>query len=229
MCLDAESTTVNRHGGFADHVRCHWGWAIPLPASIDAVKSGALFCGGITVFNPIIQCNVLPTERVGGIGIGGLGHMALQFLNKWGCEITAFTSSDAKHEEAMCLGAHHVVTSHDSNQLSKIAGSLDFIVCAATASLPWDAILNSLARQSRLHIVGVVQEPIPVAAFSLIGGQKSVSGSPVGSPYHQSKMIEFAARHAIATVVEEYPMSTVNDAVEHLRSGQGKVSGGFAE
>ena len=161
---------MKRHGGFANRVRCHWAWAVPLPDALDAKKSGPLFCGGITVFNPILQCGVQPTDRAGVIGIGGLGHMALQFLNKWGCEVTAFTSSDSKRDEAMKFGAHHVVNSRDAGQLQKIAGSLDFILCTANVSLPWDAIIGSLAPRGRLHLVGAVLEPIPVAAFALIGG-----------------------------------------------------------
>jgi len=222
LCLSAESTIVGRYGGFANRVRCHWAWAVPVPEALDAAKAGPLFCGGITVFNPIIECGVQPTDRVGVIGIGGLGHMALQFLNKWGCEVTAFTSSNSKRDEAMKFGAHHVVDSRDANQLRKIAGSLNFILCTANASLPWDAILGSLAPKGRLHLVGVVQEPIPVAAFTLIGGQKSISGSPVGSPYHQAQMIDFCVRHSIAPMIELLPMSEVNDALEHLRAGKAR-------
>ena len=97
LCPTAEATMIKRHGGFANRVRCHWAWAVPLPDALDAKQSGPLFCGGITVLNSILQCNVQPTDRVGVIGIGGLGHMALQFLNKWGCRVTAFTSSDSTH------------------------------------------------------------------------------------------------------------------------------------
>ncbi|MGH7992607.1 MAG: zinc-binding dehydrogenase, partial [Limisphaerales bacterium] len=202
--------------------RCHWAWAVPLPDALDSKKSGPLFCGGITVFNPIIQCDVHSTDRVGVIGIGGLGHMALQFLNKWGCEVTAFTSSDSKREEAMKFGAHHVVNSRDAAQLQKIAGSLNFILCTANATLPWDAIIASLAPKGRLHIVGAVPEPIPVAAFSLLAGQKSISGTPLGSPFNTARMLEFSTRHSIAPTIEVFPMSKVNDAMEHLRAGKAR-------
>jgi alcohol/geraniol dehydrogenase (NADP+) len=222
LCAAAEQTIVKRHGGFANRVRCHWVWAVPLPDALDAAKSGPLFCGGITVFNPILQCGVQPTDRVGVIGIGGLGHLALQFLNKWGCEVTAFTSSDSKRAEAMKFGAHHVVNSRDAAQLQKIAGSLNFILCTANVPLPWEAILGSLAPKGRLHMVGAVLEPIPVAAFSLIGGQKAISGSPLGSPFNTARMLEFCARHGIAPVIEAFPMSKVNDALERLRAGQAR-------
>lgn len=222
LCSTAEQTIVKRHGGFANRVRCHWAWAVPLPEALDSKSSGPLFCGGITVFNPIIQCNVMPTDRVGVIGIGGLGHLALQFLNKWGCDVTAFTSSDSKRDEAMKFGAHHVVNSKDANQLQKIASSLDFILCTANAALPWDAILSSLKPKGRLHIVGAVLEPIPVAAFALIGGQKSISGSPLGSPYNTARMLDFTVRHDLAPQIELFPMSKVNEALDHLRAGKAR-------
>lgn len=222
LCAAAEGTIVKRHGGFANRVRCHWAWALPLPEALDSQKSGPLFCGGITVFNPILQCQVQPTERVGVIGIGGLGHMALQFLNKWGCEVTAFTSSDSKREEAMKFGAHHVVNSRDAAQLQTIAGSLDFILCTVNVALPWDAIIGSLAPRGRLHIVGAVLEPIPVAAFSLIMAQRSISGSPLGSPFNTARMLDFSARHHISPAIELFPMSKVNEAMDHLRAGKAR-------
>jgi uncharacterized zinc-type alcohol dehydrogenase-like protein len=203
-------------------VRCHWLWATPLPEALDPIKIGPLLCGGITVFNPIVQCGVQPTHRVGVIGIGGLGHMALQFLNKWGCEVVAFTSSDSKREEALKLGAHRTVNSRDSAQMAKLAGSLDFILVTVNVPLDWPVIINALAPKGRLHVVGAVLEPIPVAAFSLIMGQKSISGSPVGSPSTMATMLAFCARHGIAPMVEKFPMSCVNEAFEHLRAGKAR-------
>jgi uncharacterized zinc-type alcohol dehydrogenase-like protein len=222
LCVNVEQTIVGRFGGFADRVRCHWLWAIPLPAAIETTKAGPLFCGGITVFNPIIQCDVQPTQRVGVIGIGGLGHMALQFLNKWGCDVVAFTSSDAKRQDAIKFGAHDTVNSLDSAQMQKLAGSLDFILVTANVTLDWAAIMNTMAPKGRLHMVGAVLEPIPVPAFTLISGQKSISGSPLGSPTTTAKMLEFCARHGIAPTIEKFPMSRVNEALDHLRAGKAR-------
>jgi uncharacterized zinc-type alcohol dehydrogenase-like protein len=222
LCVAGEQTMIGRYGGFADRIRCHWLWATPLPAAIDSVKAGPLFCGGITVFNPIVQCGVQPMDRVGVIGIGGLGHMALQFLGKWGCEVVAFTSSDSKRQEALKLGAHSVVNSRDSAEMQKLAGSLSFILVTANVTLDWPVILNALAPKGRLHFVGAVLEPVPVAAFSLISGQKGISGSPLGSPATTSKMVTFCARHGIAPIIEKFPMSRVNEALAHLRAGKAR-------
>ncbi len=222
LCASNEQTIVSRYGGFADKVRCNAEWAALLPPDLEVKKAGPLFCGGITVFNPIVQFDVKPTDRVGVIGIGGLGHLALQFLNKWGCEVTAFSSSNSKQEEVLAMGAHHIINSRDEAQLGKIAGSLDFILSTVAVDLNWQVFLNALAPKGRFHTVGVIPSPIPVPAFPLIGGQKSISGSPLGSPATTRKMLEFCARHHIAPITEHFPMSQVNEAMAHLESGKAR-------
>lgn len=222
LCHAAEQTIVGRHGGFADRVRCQALWATPLPAGLDVRKAGPLFCAGITVFNPLVQLGVRPTQRVGVIGIGGLGHLALQFLNKWGCEVTAFTSTDAKRDAAMQMGAHHVINSRHAGQLKKIAGSLDFILSTVAVDLDWDAYLGALAPGGRLHVVGVVPAPLEVTADALIGGQHSLSGSPTGAPAMLRSMLDFCARHRIEPVTETFPLGRVNEALAHLRAGKAR-------
>lgn len=217
-----EQTIVQRHGGFADKVRCHWVWATPLPDSLDYTKAGPLFCGGITVFNPIVQHDIKPTDRVGVIGLGGLGHMALAFLNKWGCEVTAFTSSDSKRDEAIKLGAHNVVNSRDKAQLEKIKGSLNFILSTVNVNMDWPSYLDALTLKGHLHTVGIITEPTQLPALSLILGQKSFSGSPLGSPSTTEKMINFCARHKILPVTESYKFSEINEAFEHLKAGKAR-------
>ena len=201
QCVSGQATIGGHHGGFADRVRCNWEWAIPLPEKLGSAVAGPLFCGGVTVFNPIVQFGVVPTQRVGVIGIGGLGHMALQFLNKWGCEVTAFTSSDSKRDEAIGMGAHKVVNSRDSAAMKKIGGSLDFVLSTVNVELDWPAIINTLGPKGRLALVGAVLKPIPVAAFSLISGQKSVSGSAIGNISTTETMLDFCARHGIEILV----------------------------
>lgn len=219
LCSTAVPTIVGHHGGFADRVRSHWAWAIPLPEGVRPEVAGPLLCGGITVFNPLLEYEVSPTSRVGVVGIGGLGHMALRFAKAWGCEVTAFTSSLDKAEEARQLGAHRVVSSRDSADITAIAGQLDLVIVTANAALDWDAIISTLGPKGRLHIVGAVLEPIPVQAFALIMAQREISGSPTGSPTAIACMLDFCARHQIEPTVEMYPMSRVNEALDRLRQG----------
>ena len=182
LCASAQGTIVGRHGGFADRVRAKAAAVIPLPDGIDMASAGPLFCGGITVFNPLLQFAIRPTDKVGVIGIGGLGHMALQFCKAWGCEVTAFTSSESKKEEALAFGAHRVVNSRDTAELETVAGQLDLILSTVNVKLDWNGYVSALRPKGRLHIVGATLEPLDLGAFPLIVGQRSVSGSPVGSP-----------------------------------------------
>jgi uncharacterized zinc-type alcohol dehydrogenase-like protein len=149
-------------------------------------------------------------------------HFALQFLNKWGCEVTAFTPSDDKRDEVMQMGAHHAVNSRDAAQLEKLAGSFDFIISTVAVDLDWDAWFALLAPKGRLHIVGAAPAPVPVPAMTLIGNQRSLSGTPTGSPYAIRAMLDFCARHRIEPVVEYFPMSQVNEALAHLASGKAR-------
>lgn len=222
LCASAEGTIVGRPGGFADKVRCHWSWAIPLPDGFDVEKAGPLFCGGITVFNPIKQCDIKPTSRVGVIGIGGLGHMALQFLNKWGCHVTAFTSTDTKAVEALTFGAHEIINSRDEKALEAAAGTLDFLLVTVNVTLNWNLYLNMLRPKGRLHFVGAVLEPVAVPAFSLITAQRSVSGSPLGSPATTAEMLRFCQHHNLVPQTEVFPMSKVNEAIDHLKAGNAR-------
>src|SRR6056297_1350738 len=207
LCGEVQATIIGHRGGFAERVRAHWAWAIPIPQPLDASAAGPLLCGGITVFNPLLQFGVRPTDRVGVVGIGGLGHLALQFARAWGCEVTAFTSSPSKFDEAKQLGAHRVMSSRDSDAIAKAAGSLDFLLVTVNVPLDWDALIATLGPHGRLHLVGAVLEPIPVRAFDLIGQQREISGSPTGSPVDIATMLDFAARHQIAPWVEHFPMS----------------------
>ncbi|HQS02768.1 MAG: alcohol dehydrogenase [Halothiobacillus sp. 24-54-40] len=222
LCSTAESTIVGHHGGFADKVRAQAVSVIPLPAGVDAASAGPLFCGGITVFNPLVQFDISPTARVGVIGIGGLGHMALQFLNAWGCEVTAFTSSESKRAEAIELGAHHTLDSRDPAVLAAAANRFDLILSTVNVKLDWNGYLGTLKPKGRLHIVGATLEPLDIGAFSLIMAQRSVSGSPVGSPVTIANMLDFAERHQIAPITEQFAFTEINQAIAHLRSGKAR-------
>ncbi len=221
LCRDSQAT-VTRRGGFAERMRAQWLWAVPLPEGVAPAAAGPLFCGGITVFSPLLEFGISPTSRVGVVGIGGLGHLAVKFARAWGCEVTAFTSSAAKHAEARAMGAHHVVASDDPAALAALAGRLDLVIVTVNVPLDWKAILATLGTHGRMHFVGAVLEPIPVRVFSLLDGQKSISGSPIGSPVSMAKMLDFCARHGIAPQVEHFPMSRINEAIDHLRAGKAR-------
>ena len=159
---------------------------------------------------------------MGIIGIGGLGHMAVTFAAAYGCDVTAFTSSASKFDEAKGFGANHVVSSKDAAAIKKLAGSFDLLISTVNVNLDWDALIGTLAPNGRLHVVGAVVEPIPVAAFSLIMQQRSVSGSPSGSPTALDRMLDFASRHNIVPQTEHFPMSKINDAFARLDSGKAR-------
>ena len=170
-----------------------------------------------------MQFGISPTASVGVIGIGGLGHLALQFARAWGCHVTAFTSSEAKQEEARKLGAHDTINSRDADALQAAAGRFDLLISTVNVPLDWER-LPGCAQNARpaARRVGAVLEPLNIGVMPLLVGQRSVSASPVGSPATIYQMLEFAARHGIAPQTEHFPMSKVNDAFEHLRAGKAR-------
>lgn len=222
LCGENVPTIVGHHGGFADRVRAQWQWVIPLPDGLDMKNAGPLLCGGTTVFAPFYEHGIKPTDRIGVVGIGGLGHLGLKFANAWGCEVTAFTSTASKADEARGFGAHRVVDSRSKEDLKKIAGSLDMLLVTVNVPLDWAAMIGTLAPRGRMHLVGAVLKPIPLMAFDLIMAQRSISGSPTAGPVVMAKMLEFSARHGIAPQTEHFPMSDVNDALEHLDAGKAR-------
>jgi alcohol/geraniol dehydrogenase (NADP+) len=221
LCPQVQPTIVGHRGGFATHIRSHWAWAIPLPGKLNFAEAGPLLCGGVTVFAPLAMY-AKPIDRVGIIGVGGLGHMAVKFAAAYGCDVTAFTSSESKFDEAKGFGANHVVSSKDSGAIKKLGGRFDLLISTVNVKLDWDAIIGTLAPNGRLHFVGAVLEAIPVAAFSLILQQRSVSGSPAGSPVAIETMLDFASRHNVAPQTEHFPMSKVNEAFARLESGKAR-------
>ena len=222
LCTQAESTIVGRHGGFADKVRAHAASIVALPDSINAQSAGPLFCGGITVFNPLLQFNVQPTAKVAVIGIGGLGHIALQFLKAWGCQVTAFTSNDDKKREALELGAHKVLDTRNTTELRNAANQFDLILSTVNIKLDWNAYIATLRPKGRLHFVGATLEPLDIGVFPLISGQRSVSGSPVGSPATLKTMLSFVERHDIKPIIEVFRFDQVNEALTRLASGKAR-------
>lgn len=222
LCASSQSTIVGRHGGFAEKVRAQSAAVVLIPKKINPNSAGPLFCGGITVFNPLVQFDIKPTSKVAVIGIGGLGHMALQFLNAWGCEVTAFTSSEGKKTEALELGAHRVLDTSDSSALDAAADQFDFILSTVNVRLDWNAYIKTLAPRGRLHFVGATLEPLDISVFPLLSSQRSISASPVGSPATIKTLLDFTALHHIEPKIEYFQFDQVNEALQHLRDGKAK-------
>jgi len=148
--------------------------------------------------------------------------MGVKFAAAYGCDVTAFTSSDKKFEEAKGFGAHHTLTTADAAGIKKLASTFDLLISTVNVKLDWDALINTLAPNGRLHIVGAVTEPIPLSVFSLLLQQRSVSSSPTGSPVTIEEMLDFAARHNITPQTEHFPMSQINEAFARLESGKAR-------
>lgn len=220
-CPNGEDVIVGRHGGFANKVRCQGLWAFPLPDNLDYKSAGPLFCGGITVFNPIIQNNINSTNHVAVVGIGGLGHLALLFLRAWGCEVTAFSTNPAKEDEARKLGANHFLNSNNINHMKSFTNRFDLIIVTTNVDLEWDSYVNTLSPGGKLHIVGAVDQ-IKATVFPFISQERSMGGSPTGGPAVILKMLEFCQRHSINPLTEEFPLSKVNEALDHLEKGKAR-------
>ena len=222
FCPTAQATIVGHHGGFADKVRAAAASVVPIPDGVDPESAGPLFCGGITVFNPLVQFGVKPTDRVAVVGIGGLGHMALLFLRAWGCHVTAFTSSETKKAEALSLGAHCALDSRNPEAIRSAANSFDLILSTVNVKLDWNLFLSTLRPRGRLHFLGATLAPLDLSVFLLMANQRSVSASPVGSPATIARMLDFARRHQIRPIVERFPMDQVNGALDRLRDGNAR-------
>ena len=223
LCTGGQVATIVGHaGGFADKVRAGWQWVIPLPEDLDPESAGPLLCGGITVFDPILKHQIQSIHHVGVIGVGGLGLIAIILLKAWGCEITAFTSSLDKTDELKAMGADHVVNSRDVAALKAQRGKFDLLLSTVNVTLNWQAYLATLAPNGTVHMLGLPLEPMPIPAGMLIGGAKSVTGSPTGSPAALRQLLQFAARKNIAPQIEVFPMSQLNQAIEHLHSGKAR-------
>lgn len=221
-CLEGSVPTILNRGGFAEKLRADWQWVIPLPDSIDLAAAGPLLCGGITVFKPLLMHHITATSRVGVIGIGGLGHIAIKLLHAMGCEVTAFSSNPAKEQEVLAMGANKVVNSRDPDALKALAGQFDLIINTVNVDLDWQPYFEALAYGGNFHTVGAVLKPLSVPAFTLIAGDRSISGSATGTPFELRKLMKFAGRSKVSPTTELYPMSQINEAIQHVRDGKAR-------
>ncbi len=219
LCAHKQATCVGHRGGFASRIRVDSRFAFALPKGLDSARAAPLLCGGVTVYAPLRRHGVDATSAVGVIGIGGLGHMAILFLRAMGAEITAFSASADKREEALRMGAAHFVCSTDAREIRAHAGSLDLVLSTVPARLDWISYLQTLRPNGVLCLVasppGIMQIP-PDALL----GQRSICFSEIGGRATIAEMLRCADQHGIAPQVETRPMAEVNAALSRLRQNQ---------
>lgn len=210
-------------GAFAQQIRAsRWQMAHPIPDAIPSERAAPLMCAGVTVFAPLLRHGVRPVDRVAVVGIGGLGHLALQFLAKWGCDVTAISTTRSKEDDARRFGATSFVATREQGALQAMAGAFDFVLSTASADLPWDDYLDILKPQGRLSIVGLPASTIALHPLHLLPGEKAVSGGVPATPAETRLMLDFAGRHGIGAEIETFPVGTINAALDRVRSGRSR-------
>jgi alcohol/geraniol dehydrogenase (NADP+) len=220
LCPSSEATCVRRNGGYAERVRANARFVIPIPEALKSEHAAPLLCGGITVYNPLRTHGVNPSSRVGVVGIGGLGHIAIQFARVFGAEVTAFSSSAGKEVEVRALGAHHFVHTRETKAMKEVAGTQDFIITTINADQDWSIYLQALRPTGTLCFVGAPPSPVTVHTFPLISGLRSISGNPTGSPFRLREMLDVAARHGVRATTELFPMAKANEAIEKVKKNK---------
>jgi len=204
------------YGGYSDSVVVDERFVLRVPSNLNLAGAAPLLCAGITTYSPMKHWGVGKGKKVGVVGLGGLGHMGLKLAHALGAHVVAFTTSPGKKEDALRLGADEVVVSTNSNEMQKHAGSFNFILDCVSAQHDINAYLALLARDGNVTLVGAPEKPLPVAAFNLIFGRKSLSGSPIGGIAETQEMLDFCGKHNITADVEVIPIQKVNEAYERL-------------
>ena len=204
------------YGGYSDSVVVDERFVLRVPSNLNLAGAAPLLCAGITTYSPKKHWGVGKGKKVGVVGLGGLGHMGLKLAHALGAHVVAFTTSPGKKEDALRLGADEVVVSTNSNEMQKHAGSFNFILDCVSAQHDINAYLALLARDGNVTLVGAPEKPLPVAAFNLIFGRKSLSGSPIGGIAETQEMLDFCGKHNITADVEVIPIQKVNEAYERL-------------
>ena len=204
------------YGGYSDSIVVDERFVLRVPSNLDLAGAAPLLCAGITTYSPLRHWGVTKGKKVGVVGIGGLGHMAVKLAHALGAHVVAFTTSPNKKEDALRLGADEVVVSRNANEMQKHAGSFDFILDAVAADHDINAYINLLRRDGNITLVGAPEKPLSVAAFGLIFGRRSFSGSPIGGLAETQEMLDFCGTHNITADVEVIPIQKVNEAYERL-------------
>ncbi|HEY3626491.1 MAG TPA: NAD(P)-dependent alcohol dehydrogenase [Terracidiphilus sp.] len=204
------------YGGYSDSIVVKDHFVLRVPPNLDLAGTAPLLCAGITTYSPMRHWGVTKGKKVGVVGLGGLGHMAVKFSHALGAHTVVFTTSPSKKDDALRLGADEVVLSRDANEMAKHAGSFDFILDAVAAEHDINTYINMLARDGNITLVGAPAAPLPVAVFGLIFRRRSFSGSLIGGIAETQEMLDFCSRHEITSDVEVIPIQKVNEAYERL-------------
>jgi uncharacterized zinc-type alcohol dehydrogenase-like protein len=204
------------YGGYSDSIVVDERFVLRVPSNLNLAGTAPLLCAGITTYSPMRHWGVTKGKKVGVVGLGGLGHMGVKIAHALGAHVVAFTTSPRKVEDALRLGADEVVVSRDAGEMQKHAGSFNFILDCVSAEHDINAYLNLLGRDGNLTLVGAPEKPLPVAAFNLIFGRRSLSGSPIGGLAETQEMLDFCGKHNITADVEVIPIQKVNEAYERL-------------
>jgi uncharacterized zinc-type alcohol dehydrogenase-like protein len=222
LCRNSVATCVGRFGGFADKLITDSRFVFNIPANLDSENAAPLLCGGITVYSPMRIYKIQPSHKIGIIGIGGLGHLAIQFAKAIGCQVTAFSTSPDKESEAKSFGADIFVNSKDEKLLKENYATLDFILSTVTGALNWTSFINILKPNGRLNFVGATIGSVDINPGLLVTGQKSISGSAIGGRSMINEMLQFASRHNIKAKTETLKMEECNEALTKVRNNKAR-------
>jgi uncharacterized zinc-type alcohol dehydrogenase-like protein len=210
------------YGGYSQSIVVDQAFVLRVPKGLDPAGAAPLLCAGITTYSPMRHWKVSKGQKVGVVGLGGLGHMALKFANAFGAHVVLFTTSPNKAADATRLGAHEVVVSKDADAMLKHAASFDFILDTVSGAHDLNAFLALLKRDGTMTLVGAPPQPAPVAAFNLIMGRHSLAGSGIGGIRETQEMLDFCAERGITADIELLPVERVNEAYERLRKADVK-------
>ena len=204
------------YGGYSESIVVDQRFVLRVPGNLDLAGAAPLLCAGITTYSPMRHWGVTKGKKVGVVGLGGLGHMGVKFAHALGAHVVVFTTSASKRDDAHRLGADEVVLSKNADEMRKHAGSFDFILDAVSAEHDMNAYLQLLRRDGNITLVGAPEKPLPVSAFNLIMGRRSLSGSSIGGIAETQEMLDFCGAHNITADVEVIPIQKVNEAYERL-------------
>jgi uncharacterized zinc-type alcohol dehydrogenase-like protein len=204
------------YGGYSESIVVDERFVLRVPPNLKIAGAAPLLCAGITTYSPMHHWGVTKGKKVGVVGLGGLGHMAVKFAHALGAHVVVFTTSPHKTEDGLRLGADEVVISRNADEMKKHAGSFDFILDAVSADHDINAYINLLGVDGNITLVGAPAEPLRVPAFSLIARRRSFSGSMIGGIPETQEMLDFCGKHNITAEVEVIPIQKVNEAYERL-------------